>query len=432
MRPAFLPASLNRSLTNVPVSKQYVLFGVPFDPSNASAAAVLEDELGAPNKNNWRFGRFNPATGGYDEHPSPSLNLNGGQGFWLIMKDAVAVGTAGTSRNPVGGFRVTLSPGANMIAHPFLFPVTLADVDFSAAPSVETRLVSFLPGSGYVDSNQLAPWRGYWMFNNGGSAETIVIPGVRSAGARVSPPTVEPDGWWIAATARQGSSVDASNVAGMTRTSALPAATEPPGLPGYVRAYYEDGASGGRRALTRDIRENDRRGASWNLVVDGPTDEPIHLSFDGLSSVPSDFEAILIPERTFASIDLRAQDALVLVGGEHRFELVVGTSEYVQAVRAGQERTPAQFALGLGYPNPLHGSTSVGFALPTDAFVDMNVYDVQGRLVRMLVSETRSAGRHVAPWNARDDEGRAVAPGVYFVRLRAGTFDASHKLVVVR
>jgi hypothetical protein len=199
-----------------------------------------------------------------------------------------------------------------------------------------------------------------------------------------------------------------------------------------VRAYYEEGANGGRRALTRDIRENDRRGASWNLVVDGPTDEPIHLSFDGLSSVPSDFEAILIPERTFASIDLHAQDALVLVGGEHRFELVVGTSEYVQAVRAGQERTPTQFVLGLGYPNPLHGSTSVGFALPTDAFVDMNVYDVQGRVVRTLVSETGSAGRHVAPWNAGDDQGRSVAPGVYFVRLRAGTVDASHKVVVVR
>jgi hypothetical protein len=50
-------------------------------------------------------------------------------------------------------------------------------------------------------------------------------------------------------------------------------------------------------------------------------------------------------------------------------------------------------------------------------------------VVRHLLQAERGAGRHQAIWDGRDDQKRAVPPGIYFVRLRAGTFAATHRIV---
>jgi hypothetical protein len=232
--------------------------------------------------------------------------------------------------------------------------------------------------------------------------------------------------------ARQGQATDAHNVAGVATSGEATFATEPPGLPGYVRAYFANASGVGPQQLTRDIRAPRARGESWGLVVEGSAEDPIHLDVSGLATVPEDLAVVLIPELTFSVIDLRARDALVLTGGEtHRFELVIGDPSYVESVRTGQEHAPTHFALGLGYPNPLRRSTTVGFALPQSSTVELAVYDVQGRLVRTLASGARPSGRHAVTWDAADRDGQRVSPGVYFVRFETPEFDASRKLVVI-
>jgi flagellar hook assembly protein FlgD len=61
------------------------------------------------------------------------------------------------------------------------------------------------------------------------------------------------------------------------------------------------------------------------------------------------------------------------------------------------------------------------------------VYDVAGRVVRRLFGDrTLEAGRHTLGWDGRDDAGRPVAAGVYYLRLTAPGGDATRKVVVVR
>ena len=62
----------------------------------------------------------------------------------------------------------------------------------------------------------------------------------------------------------------------------------------------------------------------------------------------------------------------------------------------------------------------------------LRVYDVSARLVRTLVEEDRRPGRHAAVWNGRTREGDRVVPGVYFLRLEAGAFQANRKVVFER
>jgi hypothetical protein len=76
-------------------------------------------------------------------------------------------------------------------------------------------------------------------------------------------------------------------------------------------------------------------------------------------------------------------------------------------------RLPTAFAVD-NHPNPFNPATTVGFALPADAAVDLAVYDILGRTVATLASGPHTAGYHTARWES------AGAPGgVYFARFTA-------------
>lgn len=81
---------------------------------------------------------------------------------------------------------------------------------------------------------------------------------------------------------------------------------------------------------------------------------------------------------------------------------------------------PALARLLRNYPNPFNPRTTVEFTLNRDAAANLRVYDTQGRLVRTLIDSYVAAGPHTVSWDGRDTAGKAVASGVYFMRLRAG------------
>ncbi len=95
--------------------------------------------------------------------------------------------------------------------------------------------------------------------------------------------------------------------------------------------------------------------------------------------------------------------------------------------------TPAGFALHAASPNPFNPTTTLSFDLPRQETVTLRVFDLQGRLVRSLLSgEVLSQGRHEAVWDGRDDTGRQAASGTYFYRLEAGVFSQTRRAVLVK
>ena len=93
---------------------------------------------------------------------------------------------------------------------------------------------------------------------------------------------------------------------------------------------------------------------------------------------------------------------------------------------------PSGFAMHQSSPNPMASGAAIRYALPRPAQVELRIYDVAGTLVRRLADGVQPAGNLSAYWNARDDRGRLVAPGVYYCRFRADDFLAKQKLVVRR
>jgi hypothetical protein len=106
---------------------------------------------------------------------------------------------------------------------------------------------------------------------------------------------------------------------------------------------------------------------------------------------------------------------------------VVGTTGIVTP-GTGATRT----ALLPNYPNPFRDATSVAFEISEPCRVTVEVYDVSGRLVRTLVDRTVDAGASSVRWDGRDESGRGVASGTYFVRMEAGGERFDRKMMVIK
>ena len=88
---------------------------------------------------------------------------------------------------------------------------------------------------------------------------------------------------------------------------------------------------------------------------------------------------------------------------------------------------PREFSLQQNYPNPFNPSTTIAFAIPQDAHVTLEVFNLLGERVAKLLDEQKPAGYYSTTFNAQ-----GIASGLYIYRLVAGDFTQSRKLSLVR
>ncbi|MFB3133680.1 MAG: T9SS type A sorting domain-containing protein, partial [Rhodothermales bacterium] len=96
-------------------------------------------------------------------------------------------------------------------------------------------------------------------------------------------------------------------------------------------------------------------------------------------------------------------------------------------VELEEKEIPTTYRLGPNYPNPFNPTTTIPFALPNAARVIVEVYDVTGATVATLVDEPLAAGRYTTTW-----ETAGLASGVYVVRMRAGDFVQTRKMILLK
>ena len=88
---------------------------------------------------------------------------------------------------------------------------------------------------------------------------------------------------------------------------------------------------------------------------------------------------------------------------------------------------PPCFELSQNYPNPFNPTTRIVFTLPQSGEVRLDVYDLQGRHIRQLLTGVQPAGEREVIFEADD-----LSAGVYFYRLETGQFSATRKMLLVK
>lgn len=92
-----------------------------------------------------------------------------------------------------------------------------------------------------------------------------------------------------------------------------------------------------------------------------------------------------------------------------------------------EEGVPTRFSLAQNYPNPFNPSTTFGFDLPRAAYVTLEVMDVTGRTIAVVIDRQMSAGRHETVWTAT-----GLPSGTYVYRIRAGEYVQSRTFVLLK
>jgi len=134
-------------------------------------------------------------------------------------------------------------------------------------------------------------------------------------------------------------------------------------------------------------------------------------------------------------------DRMVIFGGSALGGFSNDTWALSWVVRAGHEKVGSLAApvvrvisplavLGVAaWPNPFHAATTLEFTLPAPGPTRLEVLDVTGRRVRVLVNGVLSAGVHRATWDGASDDRASLSPGVYVFRLEAPSGTLTRKVV---
>ena len=112
---------------------------------------------------------------------------------------------------------------------------------------------------------------------------------------------------------------------------------------------------------------------------------------------------------------------LAEVSGVYRYGLTTAVKEHNFA------RPPLGFSLAQNYPNPFNASTRIAYTLPKRTQVELSVYDVLGKKVKMLVNEVKASGTHVVQFESAD-----LPSGLYHYTLKAGNFEETKSMLLLK
>ena len=127
-------------------------------------------------------------------------------------------------------------------------------------------------------------------------------------------------------------------------------------------------------------------------------------------------------------------DANVVNGTVYNYSLVIVNMDGSRDNLATQSAAPT-FGLGVAteyvlmqnYPNPFNPETNISFSLPEVSNVELRIFNAVGQEVAVLANGSYAAGNHAIKFS-----GQGLASGLYFYTLKAGSFSAQHKMLLLK
>ena len=93
---------------------------------------------------------------------------------------------------------------------------------------------------------------------------------------------------------------------------------------------------------------------------------------------------------------------------------------------------PSRYVLSQNYPNPFNPNTKIEFTIPANEHVSVNIYNLEGRLVKTLIDQEMRSGQHVVSWNGDSQVGTKVATGMYIYQLKTKSTVLNRRMTFVK
>ena len=414
----------------------YRMVSVPLDNISGDVSAVLEN-FGEADPESWRLFRWQ--TGRYVEHSESDFEpFAPGRAYWFITTQANSLKSgSGQSARTDEPFSIFLQPGWNMVGSPFNF-----SIDWGAAEkSADVGNLFSYDGSSFLNSNNLEPWAGYFVFNQSTNPTEVKLHPVESTGSSEMRKALagsssemqlsfdSEKSWFFQLGAESGIIGDRYNIAGIHPNASDEAdqldQVDAPRQPGEFLKLYLEAGSGNfpMSQLAVDLRSPTIDGHFWDFSVNSNSSaDRIRFEMKQFGKLPDGMKAWLLDkdQQSLKAVDLESGklsfgfrsglgDTL-----SRDFRLVVGTQAFLASHNLGISEKPNEFVLKQNYPNPFNPSTTIAYGLPEASQVKIEVYNTLGRRIAVVLDQPVQAGYHDVIWH-----GEAYSSGVYFYRLVA-------------
>jgi hypothetical protein len=111
---------------------------------------------------------------------------------------------------------------------------------------------------------------------------------------------------------------------------------------------------------------------------------------------------------------------------------IKGLEDVPPDISYNEEPVPQDFRLYPNYPNPFNSGTTIEYHLPMRKHVSLKIYNVLGQVVRVLADETLEADYYEYSWDGTNDRGERVPTGLYLLRLDAGRWALTRKMMLLQ
>ena len=174
---------------------------------------------------------------------------------------------------------------------------------------------------------------------------------------------------------------------------------EPPMLPGGVSlSFPHDDWEEHSDIYTTDIRSVPEEGQVWDMeVVSGNPDFNTWITFDGLETLPDDYEIFLIDRSTKTAHNLQWKPEYLFdvasPNAVRKLRFAAGKRDFVQSNSGGVDLFPDEYSLSQNFPNPFNAQTSLIISLKDDAVIDLEIYNLLGERVAVMARHLGRQGR---------------------------------------
>ncbi len=298
---------------------------------------------------------------------------------------------------------ITFSPGFYCVAPHELFATFYLQVDPDAPAGTFASLDStFIPPAG--DFNMTPPSGiGFIPDFDNGSAEgkpNIALGDTTGVEIVLAAEGVTIDGDTILV----GKGQSGSTALGFTTNIRMGYAQE---LNATINAYYTQGNLHGRSILSGEP-DNSTFDAEVGLFVFTPDQTQENTTFDVV----------------FSATDENGRS------GQMTLSIFVDVVEGVMDLES--PTLPTEYSLAQNYPNPFNPTTTIDFSVPKPGDVRLEIFNILGQSIRVLVDEYLTAGEKRVQWDGQDESGRSASSGIYLYRLTADEFGQTKKMMLLK
>ena len=113
-------------------------------------------------------------------------------------------------------------------------------------------------------------------------------------------------------------------------------------------------------------------------------------------------------------------------------EMIMHYTAYDLVSTSLEKTTALDFKVHPAYPNPFNPVTTIRYYLPNEGFVNITIYDMMGREIKVLQRGIRTPGHGKVQWNATNDKGQQVSAGIYLYQINIGGKMDTKKMVLLK